>query len=311
MWSKKDLLSIDDLSRQELEFIIKCAGILEPFSSKGNKLDICRGEIATLAFFEPSTRTEKSFQAAMYTLGGDVIIHKDTGSSREKGESKSDTLRTLEQYSDIIVVRDPEVNSVSSYSDILGIPVINPGDGSNEHPTQAMIDMYTIWKRFGTLAGLKVAFVGDLKYGRPFHSLIKILSKFNSQIFGISPPDVTLGKEWESANYKEFVIDMRKLNETLAQIKPDVVYAGRIRREYMTEDPRKYSYKINRSTLDVLPENCIIMHALPRVDEIDTEIDASPKFMPFRQVRYGLQTRMAILALMLGHEKEILELEKD
>src|SRR3989344_2232477 len=144
MWDRKDFLDIDSLSLKDIELILKCAEILEDYSGRGNKLSMCRGEILVTAFFEPSTRTEKSFEAAMYVVGGDVLVHHEAGSSREKGESKLDTLRTLEQYSDIIAIRDPEVDMMQRYADELQIPVINAGDGHNQHPTQAMLDLLTI-----------------------------------------------------------------------------------------------------------------------------------------------------------------------
>lgn len=308
MWNKKHLITIDSLSRSELEFILQCASTLEPFSGRGNKLDICKGEILAELFFEPSTRTEKSFQAAMYTLGGDVIVHKDTGSSREKGESKADTIRVMEQYSDILVIRDPEAESVEKYAGIVNVPVINAGDGSNEHPTQALIDMYTIWKNFGSLDSLKIAFVGSMKHYRAAHSLIKAVSKFrNNKVFGICPEGFEL--PFSISGYSDITTDMRKLDDILAGIGPDVVYVGRIPKEYMKSiDIAQCRYEINKKTLQILPKNSIIMHPLPRVGELSPEIDNDPRVMPFRQVRYGLQTRMAVLALMLGHEDKINEI---
>ncbi len=304
MWSKKDLISIDEISRQDIEFVLRCAKILEPLSGRGNKLGMCRGEIATLAFFEPSTRTEKSFQSAMYTLGGDVILHKDTGSSREKGETKADTLRTLEQYSDIIVIRDPESNSVAHYADLLDVPVINAGDGSNEHPTQTLFDLYTIKKEVGRLEGLKILFIGDLRYGRTVHSLIKASRKFSGNtFFGISPETLSLPEQLKGNDFQETSM------EEFPILEPDIIYATRIQKERIA-GKEDFSYEINRKTLEALPQKTKIMHPLPRVGELNPEIDSDHRFLPFKQARCALQTRMAILALMLGHEQELLELGK-
>lgn len=298
MWNKKHLLDIESLSRDDIEFIIKCAEILEPYSGRGNKLDICRGEILANVFFEPSTRTEKSFQAAMYVLGGDVITHKNVGSSIEKGESKEDTIRTLEQYSDVLVIRDPEIGSVKKYSNLVNIQVINAGDGASGHPTQSLMDLYTIKKEIGKLNDLTIVFMGDLKNARTVHSLKKAIEKFdNTKIYGIAP------KGLESEDIE--LIDAKELTN----VKPDILYITRIQKERIPEQERNnFSFRFDSKILNMLPNNAKVMHPLPRVDEMDPSLDKDPRIIPFKQARYGLQTRMAILALILGHEKEILAL---
>ena len=306
MWDRKDFLDIDSLSLKDIELILKCSEILEDYSGRGNKLNMCRGEILVTAFFEPSTRTEKSFEAAMYVLGGDVLRHHEAGSSREKGESKIDTLHVLEQYSDIIAIRDPEVGMMRSYADALKIPVINAGDGFNQHPTQTILDLYTIKKEVGKLTGLTVVFFGDLKYGRTVHSLIKALRLFgNNKFYGVSPKGLELTDVYTGKDYKEIEMDQ------VVNIKPDVIYSTRIQKERMhPEETDNYSYEINKKFMEKLPPKTKIMHPLPRIDEIHPEIDDDPRFIPFKQVRNGLHTRMALLALMLDHEKEILDLSK-
>jgi len=306
MWDRKDFLDIESLSKGDLEFVLHCAEILEKYSTRGNKLNVCRGEILVTAFFEPSTRTEKSFEAAMYVLGGDVLMHRESGSSREKGESKLDTLHVFEQYSDIIAIRDPEVGMMQTYANELGIPVINAGDGFNQHPTQSILDLYTIKKEIGRLTDLKVVFFGDLKYGRTAHSLIKSLRLLgNNNFYGVSPKGLEFSKSYHGNDYKK--IDMGEVHE----ISPDVIYATRIQKERMLPEERdEYSYEINKEFIDKLPKETKIMHPLPRVDEINVEIDKDPRFIPFRQVRNGLHTRMALLSLMLDHEKDILDLSK-
>ncbi len=304
MWNRKDFLDIDSLSKQDIETILHYAEILE--AKKGEKLNICRGQILVTAFFEPSTRTEKSFEAAMYILGGDVLLHHEAGSSRDKGESKLDTLHTLEQYSDIIAIRDPEVGTMQKYAEELGIPVINAGDGYNQHPTQAMLDLYTIRKEIGSLDNVKVIFFGDLKYGRTVHSLIKALRLFkNNQFFGVKTRGLELPQSYSGSDYEE--IEM----EDVFKIKPDVVYATRIQKERMVLEERdKYTYEINKAFLSRLPKHTKIMHPLPRINEINIEIDKDPRFIPFKQVRNGLYTRMALIALLLGHGDELQEFKK-
>ncbi len=294
MWERKDFLDVDSLSKEDIEMILDYSEVLETHSGRGSKLDICRGEILVTAFFEPSTRTEKSFEAAMYVLGGDVLLHHEAGSSRDKGESKLDTLRTLEQYSDIIAIREPEAGMMQRYADELDIPVINAGDGHNQHPTQAILDLFTIKKEIGCLDDLKVIFFGDLKYGRTVHSLIKALRLFGrNQFFGVAPRGLELPQSFAGNDYEE--IDM----EDVIKIKPDFIYATRIQKERMSLDDRdKYSYEINAAFLCKLPKHTKIMHPLPRVNEINIEVDKDPRFIPFKQVRNGLHTRMALIALL-------------
>ncbi len=309
MWNgKKDLLSMENLSRKEIEKILHCAAKLEPLSGKGSKLNICKGEILITAFFEPSTRTVTSFETAMHTLGGDVQnFHQET-SSMEKGETKEDTIKTLEQYCDILAIRDAEPRSVERYASSVAIPVINAGDGINEHPTQALYDMYTIWKHSGRLENLKIAVIGGLKYYRPSNSLIVGLNKFEgNRIFGICPAGMELSNQFRNDSYQEISMNMSQLNQVLEKIKPDVVYVTRLKKEYLvpTEDPKNYFYIVDKSTMSVLPQNSILLHALPRTTELSTEVDSDPRVIMFKQVRHSLQVRMAVLALFLGHEDEL------
>lgn len=312
MWNgKKDLLGMNDFSRKEIETVLDYAQRLEPHSGKGSQLDICKGEILITAFFEPSTRTRISFETAMHTLGGNVQNFSEAGSSMEKGETKEDTVKTLEQYCDALVIRDGEPGSVARYASMVNIPVITGGDGVNEHPTQALYDMYTIWKHFNRLTNLKIAIVGGLKYYRPSNSLIIGLNKFEgNKIAGICPKGLELSEKFRNDSYSEISIDMTKLNETLEKIKPDVVYVTRLKKEYMPggENPEKYFYSIDRSTMDILPKECIVLHPLPRVWEINTEVDNDQRVIMFKQVRHSLQVRMAVLALFLGHEDRLKEI---
>ncbi|MCX6819366.1 MAG: aspartate carbamoyltransferase [Candidatus Aenigmarchaeota archaeon] len=299
MWNKKNLLSVDQLSRGDIEFILNCSKILEPLSGRGNKLNICKGEILAEIFFEPSTRTEKSFQAAMYTLGGEVILHKDPGSSREKGESKEDTVKMFEQYSDIIVVRDPEIGLMKKYADLVNIPLINAGDGANEHPSQALLDLYTINKEIGRLDDITMVLMADIKYARAVHSLLKALRKFSSnKIYGISPKGLEMPG-----------IEMIDIDE-LKRVNPDILYVTRIQKERIpTEERDKFAFRVDARTLSLLSSHTRIMHPLPRIDEIDPAISNDNRFIFFKQVRNGLHTRMAIISILMGHEDEVLAIK--
>lgn len=297
----RDLISIDDLTKEEILYVFKIA---KKFEKKVNP-NLLRGKIVATLFFEPSTRTHQSFSSAAQRLGAGIIGFDDTEStSLKKGESLEDTLRTMANYSDLIVMRHPTPGSVKHAADTVDIPVINAGDGPNHHPTQTLLDMYTFQKTFKKLKGLKIALVGSPKHYRPHHGLQRGMSKFDgNEVFGIAPSGLEMPEEFRSSGYQDVSIDMRKLNETLAKIKPDIVYAGRIPKEYIKGDIKKYSYVINNETVQALPKSSVIMHPLPRVGEIDPEIDSSPKAIYFSQVRNGIFIREALLALILGAVK--------
>ncbi|MBI4014351.1 MAG: aspartate carbamoyltransferase catalytic subunit [Candidatus Aenigmarchaeota archaeon] len=292
MWDRKSLLSASQFSRSDVEEIISLASRLKQKPER-----LCSGKILANIFFEPSTRTEKSFQAAMYRLGGSVISHKDAGSSREKGETKKDTIRILSSYADIAVIRDNESGRMQEYTKAAGVPVISGGDGSNEHPTQMLTDAFTIKEEIGRLDNLKVAFIGDLKYGRTVHSLMQLLSKFSgNEIFSIAPASLSLPSDMKSMEAGRY--DISQLREALAETKPDAVYCTRIQKERLNGE--KGSYVVDSTLLSVLPPHCRIMHPLPRVNEMNVEIDADKRVIPFVQAANGVPVRMAIIAKMLG-----------
>lgn len=300
----RDIIDINDFTREELFYILKTAKKFDPTFVKSDRSNytIAQGKIAGLLFFEPSTRTEQSFRSAAQKIGMGIIGFNDPHStSMHKGESFSDTIRIMDAYADCLIIRHPDAFSAKKAAEVAQIPVINAGDGPNQHPTQTMLDLYTILKQFGRLDNLKIALVGSQKHYRTMHALSVALFKFsNNQIFGISPKGLEMPSEFKHANYKDEPIDMKKLNEKLSEIKPDIVYAGRIPKEYMKGDTKKYTYQINKETLKSLSKDCIIMHPLPRVDEIDPEVDASPNAVYFKQARNGLYIREALLALVLG-----------
>jgi len=300
----RDIIDINDFSKEELLYILKTAKKFDPsfVSRKRSNYTIAQGKIAALLFFEPSTRTEQSFSSAAQKIGMGVIGFNDPEStSIHKGETFADTIRIMDSYADVLIIRHPEVFSAKKAADVAQIPVINAGDGPNQHPTQTMLDLYTIFKQFGRLDNLKIALVGNQKHYRTMHALSAAMFKFSkNKIFGISPKGLEMPVEFKTGDYEDATIDMRKLNQKLSEIKPDIVYAGRIPKEYMKGDTKKFSYVINRKTVEILPKNCVIMHPLPRVDEIDPEVDASDKAIYFTQARNGLYIREALLGLVLG-----------
>ena len=293
----RDIIDINDFSKQELLSILETAKSFE-----GQVDPDLKGDIIALCFFEPSTRTEQSFKASAQRIGGGVIGFSDlTHTSMHKGESFSDTIKIMGGYADVLVIRHPDTGSAKIAADLLEIPVINAGDGTNQHPTQTMLDLYTILKRFGKLDNLKIAFVGDPKHYRTMHGLLIAMSKFsNNQIYGISPEGLQMPTELKTENYHDVVIDMQDLDNNLAEINPDIVYVGRIPKEYMSEDSANYEYQITPKTLTGLSENTVIMHPLPRIDEIDVKVDEDPRAIYFEQAKNGLYVRTALLALVLG-----------
>lgn len=298
-------------TRDDFENVFNLAEKLEPYSGIVNKdyeaLGICKGKILMAAFFEKSTRTRFSFQTAMKRLGGDSLTFDQTVSSMDKGETLEDTVCILNAYCDIFVIRHPDDFSVFRFADLLENPVINAGDGKNQHPTQTILDLYTIRKEFGKIDGLKIVMVGDLKYGRTVHSLATALKNYDIELFGICPTQLEMPEEHRNCETR--AIDMKNLDETLFELKPNVVYATRIQKERLPKgnDSSKYSYVINEKTLSKLPEYCIVMHPLPRVDELQVKRRGKNQIM-FEQASYGVPTRMAEIAILLGYEKGVLGL---
>lgn len=298
MFRGRDIISIRDMSREEIEHILSVAERM--YSIEGS--DLLRGKILATLFFEPSTRTRLSFESAMHRLGGRVIGFSKAGeSSVAKGETLADTIRTVESYADVIVVRHPREGSARLAAEISEKPVINAGDGSNQHPTQTLLDLYTIKKEKGRL-NLKVALLGDLKYGRTVHSLAYALSLFGAELFLVSPHGLEMpGEVLEDLKQKTHVTESHSIEEIISEI--DVLYVTRIQRERFP-DPEEYE-KV-RGAYRVTPElveragDIIVMHPLPRVDEISPEVDNLPQAKYFQQVKNGIPVRMATLALVLG-----------
>ncbi len=291
----KNLISIEDLSKAEILKILDKAEDFEDVALGKRKLRILEGKILANLFFEPSTRTRMSFEAAMKRLGGDVInLTAQEASSIAKGETLADTIKVVSKYCDAIVIRHPLIGAARFAAEHSDVPIINAGDGAGQHPTQTLLDLYTIKKECGKLSGISIALVGDLRYSRTVHSLIKALNLFDAEIYLVSPPILSLPEEIleEVPNAK-----ITDLNEVIKAV--DVLYVTRIQRERFP-DEEEYkkvanSYKITPDLLKNAKDNLIILHPLPRVNEIDTAVDKTKHARYFEQAFYGVPVRMAIL----------------
>lgn len=302
----KDILTAEQFSKEEVWLIIRTAEMLRDEMEKKRSLDLLQGYLLATLFFEPSTRTRLSFEAAMHRLGGKVIsvAQAKTASSAAKGESLADTARTVEQYCDLIVIRHPQIGSAQEVAEAASIPVINAGDGAGQHPTQALLDTYTIWKECGRLEDLTVALVGDLKHGRTVHSLSTLLSLFDIRLVFVSPAALAM-PEGITRRLRVRGVEIAESEDlATAALESDVLYVTRIQRERF-EDSAAYerlkgSYVVDNSLVQGFREGTVVMHPLPRVDEIAPEVDSYPGTACFRQVRNGLYIRMALLSLVLG-----------
>jgi aspartate carbamoyltransferase catalytic subunit len=269
--------------------------------------DLLKGKILANLFYEPSTRTSSSFTAAMERLGGSVIpINEVKYSSVAKGESLPDTIRTLECYADVIVLRHPETGSAAIAAQAARKPVINAGDGVGEHPTQALLDTFTIFEEMGAgqIDGMTVTMLGDLKYGRTVHSLARLLSLYKVKLNYVSPEILRMPKEvMEEVAAKGIPqAEFDSLDKILPQT--DVLYVTRVQKERF-EDPADYesvrgSFVVNPEIMRAAKKEMIVMHPLPRVGEISPDFDEDPRAAYFRQMEYGLYVRMALLAMVLG-----------
>ena len=299
----RDIISIEDFSRQEINHILDVSQTMEPLASKGS--DMLKGKILATLFFEPSTRTRLSFEAAMLKLGGGNIGFADAEitSSVKKGENLADTVRTVENYADVIALRHGLEGAAKLAADFSKVPIINAGTGAEEHPTQALTDLYTIRKEKGKIDGLKVALMGDLRYGRTVHSLALALALYNVELYLVSPESLRLRKDvLETVKGKIPVTQDANLEAILPQL--DVLYVTRIQKERFPDIAEyakvKGAYKIDLKTLKTAKKDMIILHPLPRVDEIAPEVDNTPQARYFQQVWNGIVVRMALLSLVLG-----------
>ncbi|MBL8097897.1 MAG: aspartate carbamoyltransferase [Anaerolineales bacterium] len=307
-WYGKDIISVKQFNRNDLEYIFGVAHEMRGMVERVGTFDLLKGKILANLFYEPSTRTSSSFTAAMERLGGSVIpINEVKYSSVSKGESLPDTIRTLECYADVIVLRHPETGSAAIAAKAAKKPVINAGDGVGEHPTQALLDVFTIYEELGAgqVDGMTVTMLGDLKYGRTVHSLARLLSMFtNIKLNYVSPEILRMPKEVmdEIGEKKVPQAEFDTLEKVLPET--DVLYVTRVQKERF-EDPVDYekvkgAYVIDPDIMKSAKQEMIVMHPLPRVGEISTDFDDDPRAAYFRQMEYGLYVRMALLAMVLG-----------
>ena len=301
----KHLISIKDLSREEIEEIIKKSGEMEAVLKNNENLDIMKGKILATLFFEPSTRTRLSFTSAMQRLGGSVMGFEAVESlSVAKGENLTDTIKTVEKYSDIIVIRHPKEGTARYAAEVSSKPVINAGDGSNQHPSQTLIDLYSINKLKGRIEGLNITLLGDLKHARVMKPLAYALAMFGSKLTFAAPEELEFSKELVDELKEKFNADITQTNDIhLGVGDADVVYACRIQKErfadqYEAEKMQK-SFKITPEILENAKEDMIILHALPKVGEVDPSIDETKYAKYFEQVAYGIPVRMAILSMVI------------
>ena len=301
----RDILSVSQFTRDDLETIFEVAHEMRGMVRRVGSFELLKGKVLTNLFYEPSTRTSSSFVAAIERLGGSVIqINNVTYSSVSKGESLPDTVRTMESYTDAIVLRHPEMGSAAEAAAATSKPVINAGDGPGEHPTQALLDAYTIREEMGTLDGLTVTMLGDLKYGRTVHSLARLLTLYDVKINYVSPEILRMPAHVVDEVGDSGVGQMETTDLEGVLIDSDVLYVTRIQKERF-EDPEEYeqvkdSYVITADTMKAAKDKMIVMHPLPRVGEISTDVDDDPRAAYFRQMEYGMYVRMALLALVLG-----------
>ena len=304
----RDVISIGHLTKDEIELVLGQAARFEERCQKARKLDLLPGRVLATLFYEPSTRTRLSFETAMHRLGGDVISVAAGAktSSVAKGETLADATRVVSSYADVIVQRHPAVGSAQEAASGASVPLINGGDGIGEHPTQALLDLYTIERERGSLDGLRVGLVGDLKHGRTVHSLSRALSHWKPALTFISPAALAMPTEIGEELRKQDVT----INETddlaAAMAECDVLYVTRIQRERFA-DPAEYeqlkgSYILDRPLVERTNPELTIMHPLPRVNEIATDVDSLAGAAYFRQAANGVWTRMAILAMVLGEQ---------
>ena len=302
----QDILSVSQFNRDNMTSIFRKSHEMRELIERQGSSDLLVGKILTCLFYEPSTRTSASFIAAMERLGGSVIpiTQGVQFSSVSKGETLADTIRTLEQYSDVIVLRHPDIGSAKVAADYSNVPVINAGDGAGEHPTQALLDLFTIQEELGAIDGLKIAMVGDLRYGRTVHSLTKLLTQYDVSLRFVSPEILRLPLVIMN-EVKDAGLNVRETHDVADVIEnADVLYVTRVQKERFTDmaqyEEVKGHYEITTELMERAKAKMVVMHPLPRVGEIHYNVDSDPRAAYFRQVKNGMYVRMALLAAVLG-----------
>jgi aspartate carbamoyltransferase catalytic subunit len=299
---KKDLISITDYSKEDYLHILELAADFE----KNPNQRLLEGKVVASLFFEPSTRTRLSFETAINRLGGRIVGFSDAGSSSvSKGETLHDTTRMVSNYVDLIVMRHPLEGSSRYAAEVADVPVINAGDGANQHPTQTLLDMYSILKTQGTLDNINIFMIGDLKYGRTVHSLLMAMSQFENPVFNfIAPEELAMPEEYKLFLKEKGIryFEHTEINENINHA--DIIYMTRVQKERFM-DPIEYEkvknvYILRNSMLENTKSNMRILHPLPRINEIHPDVDSNKKAYYFEQARNGVFTRQAIIAHILN-----------
>lgn len=304
MLKNRNLINADDFNVEEINEILKLAE--EIIKSPSDFSNLCNGKILGTLFFEPSTRTRLSFESAIHRLGGDCIgFSESASSSTSKGESLADTIRTVSNYTDIIAMRNPKEGSAVLASSYAEVPLINAGDGGHQHPTQTLTDLLTIWMTKKKLDNMTIGLCGDLKFGRTVHSLIKAMSRYeNNKFILISPEELQVPdyiKMFLKSKNIEFK-EVEKMEDVIGEL--DVLYMTRVQKERFFNEADyvrlKDSYILDNDKMKLATEDLAVLHPLPRVNEIATEVDSDPRAVYFKQVRYGVIVRMALILKLLG-----------
>ena len=302
----KDILSVDQFDPATLDYVFDRSREMREMVERVGATNLLKGFVLTCLFYEPSTRTSSSFIAAMERLGGSVIpiTQGVQYSSVSKGETLADTVRTLEQYSDVVVLRHPEIGSAKLAAEYATVPIINAGDGAGEHPTQALLDLFTIREELGRVDGLKIAMIGDLRYGRTVHSLTKLLLHYDVSLRFVSPEILRLPLKLMN-HVIDAGIDVRETHDVADVIEnADVLYVTRVQKERFSDlaqyEQVKDAHEITPELMTAAKEKMVVMHPLPRVGEIHYGVDKDSRAAYFRQVQNGMFVRMALLAAVLG-----------
>ncbi len=300
-FSGRDIVSIEDFTQAEINHMLDVAKNMEPHAKGGS--DLLKGKILATLFFEPSTRTRLSFESAILKLGGSVIGFAEPDiSSARKGENLADTIRTVENYADVIALRHSLEGAAKLAAEFSKVPIINAGTGAEEHPTQALIDLYTMRKEKGKIDSLKIALVGDLRYGRTVHSLAMALAMYNVELYLVSPEMLRMRKDVLQSIQNKIPVTETTLEQIMPQL--DVLYVTRIQKERFPDAAEyakvKGAYRIDLKSIEKAKPDLTILHPLPRVDEIAPEVDQTPQARYFQQVWNGVVVRMALLSLVLG-----------
>jgi len=302
----KHILDTEQFTKDDLDFLNHKTRIMERLLESGKSFGMLNGRLLASLFFEASTRTRLSFEAAMERLGGRLISTVGFQfSSISKGETLYDTMKMIEAYADIAVIRHPVEGSSRIAAGAVQIPVINAGDGAGQHPTQALLDLYTILSEKGSLDGLSIAFIGDLKYGRTIHSLINLLRHYKVHLYLICPEELKLPEIYKK-NIEKYPITYEETSDIKRIWDCDVAYVTRIQGERFTNNEEyeklKETYKVNKELILASKKNTTVLHPLPRVNELSTDVDDLPNAAYFRQAKYGVVVRMVLLCLLLKTE---------